>query len=98
MSQAWSGRKVAEARAYIGARLPMLCQDGCGEMVKPGQRFVVAHIVPRWERPDLTFEPSNWSASHKACSDASGKKHADAAIKAKALIEAGSSLTEGPES
>jgi hypothetical protein len=55
MTQAWSGRKVAEARAYIAQRLPLPCQDGCGKDVEPGDKFVVAHIQSRWSRPDLVW-------------------------------------------
>ena len=64
---------MAAARAYIAARLPLPCTI-CGKTVKPGDAFTVAHIVERWKRPDLTWTPSNWSADHKKCSDASGQR------------------------
>jgi hypothetical protein len=87
----WTGGNVRKARAYVRARLPLPCQDGCGKPVLPGQDFVVGHIEARWKRPDLILTPSNWSASHAACSDRSGQAH----VIAKARAEGASGRVSG---
>lgn len=72
----------------MAATLPQPCGQ-CGKTVKPGDEFVIGHIIPRWQRPDLTWVPSNWRVEHRACSDATGKRHADQSLKTKALESVG---------
>lgn len=87
----WTGNAVHRARTYIGARLPLTCTQ-CHQAVNPGDDYAVAHLVPRWQRPDLALVPSNWGADHRRCSDASGQ----AQVIAKARHEAVSSGGPGP--
>lgn len=90
----WSGRRVTEARAWMRDRIeradaagtPLACGE-CGEAVRTGQRFAVGHIKPRWQHPELTWEPSNWRAEHKRCSDSTGQQHVIA--KARASVFSG---------
>lgn len=80
---AWSGRKVQEARALVSRYLPTACGK-CGHQVTAKDRWVVGHKKDRITHPHLTWEPSNWQAEHRACSDASGQ----AAVIAKAKKDA----------
>lgn len=50
---------------------------------------MVGHIKDRALYPELTWEPSNWRAEHKACSDKSGQSVALAKAKLEALVAAG---------
>lgn len=69
----WNGRKVTKARAYIASTLPQPCGQ-CGRDVMPGEEFVVGHVISRRSRPDLAFDPSNWRAEHRRCSDGTGQQ------------------------
>lgn len=71
-SEVWAGHNVKRARAYIAAQLPIPCPE-CGHLVDGHTPWVVAHLAPRWQRPDLVNEPSNWTASHRTCSDRTGR-------------------------
>lgn len=92
----WRGRRVTEARAWMARQIeaaaaggtPLLCGH-CSTEVLPGQPFAVGHTIARHERPDLTWEPSNWRAEHKRCSDASGQRE----VIAKARREATTSTS-----
>jgi len=70
---AWAGRRVHAARAALAFRTtwPTPCGQ-CDELVTVGDRWVVGHIVPRWQRPDLTWAPNNHRVEHGTCSDKSG--------------------------
>lgn len=87
---AWSGRNVERARAYVAANLmPGICAH-CQQPVTPDQAWIVGHTIPRWERPDLTLDPSNWRPEHKPCSDASGPaEQARIRAAARAAVDAG---------
>lgn len=50
---------------------------------------MVGHIKDRWRYPELTWEPSNWRAEHRVCSDSSGQAAALAKAKLEALVAAG---------
>src|SRR3954466_13127453 len=70
----WSGAQVTRARDYIRARLPLRCiAPDCGQVVDGAEAWVVAHVEPRWKRPDLIDEPGNWSVMHRVCSDRTGR-------------------------
>ncbi|KHL18534.1 phage terminase large subunit-like protein [Mumia flava] len=85
----WSGRKVAEARAYVArTALPGPC-GRCGKPLTAKDRWVVGHIEPRWKRPDLEWTPSNWQVECRPCSDASAQAEVIAKAKHEALVEAG---------
>ncbi|MEV6287407.1 HNH endonuclease [Kribbella sp. NPDC051770] len=36
--------------------------------------MVVGHIKPRWQHPELTWEPTNWQVECKDCSNKSGQR------------------------
>lgn len=89
----WSGRKVGQARAIVAGWLPMQC-GRCPRVVDGTEAWVVGHKVARWERPDLMWDPANWQAEHRTCSDASGQ----AAVIEKARAEgARAALADFPQ-
>lgn len=79
----WAGKRVTAAHEMVATWLPAPCGQ-CGEPVT-GEPFVTGHRVPRWERPDLTWVPSNWQPEHKACSDRSAQGEVIAKAKAQVL-------------
>lgn len=81
---AWSGRRVTEARAIVATWLPIPCPR-CPRPVDGSLPWVVGHKIPRWQRPDLMWDPTNWQAEHKACSDATGQAEVIAKAKHEAL-------------
>lgn len=90
----WSGRRVTEARRLVGRTLPCACGK-CGliierknEAPEKDQTWVVGHKQDRWSHPHRMWDPSNWQAEHRGCSDASGQ----AAVIAKARAEGAASV------
>lgn len=73
----WNGRKVGRNRAILADRTqwPTPCAKGCGRMLRreAPKSWVLGHIKPRWERPDLEDVPTNWQVECRPCSDASGE-------------------------
>ena len=65
----WSGRKVTEARRALADRTewPTTCAR-CPTALNRGDAWNLGHRVPRWERPDLTWQPSNWQVECRPCS------------------------------
>lgn len=70
----WSGRAVQKARAYVATHhLPGPC-GRCQAPIDPlRDRWVVGHIKSRAAYPELTWDPKNWRAECRACSDRSAQ-------------------------
>lgn len=91
----WTGTVVVKARAHIRTQLPLPCPE-CGEPVDGHEPWVVAHLKPRWSHPELTREPTNWTASHRVCSDRTGRTEQLAAERARAAGRASNPIGRGP--
>lgn len=85
----WSGRRVTEARTMLANRTawPTTCAR-CPRVLDRDDPWALGHIVPRWQRPDLTWEPTNWQVECRPCSDASGQAEALAKARAEGAREA----------
>jgi len=69
----WTGRAVANVRAYMATKLPATC-GRCLKPVTADQPWVVGHIKSRTAYPELTWDPANWQHEHKRCSDQSARQ------------------------
>jgi hypothetical protein len=67
--------------------LPQPC-GVCGRPVRPGDRWVVGHTIPRWERPDLTWVASNLRHEHESCSASTGTREVQRKAYARGLAAA----------
>lgn len=73
-TRAWSGRGVAQARAFMAMNTKWPCVCGqCGKRVDKSKPWAVGHIKPRATHPELTWDPSNWQIEHRKCSNKSGQ-------------------------
>ncbi|KAA1424320.1 hypothetical protein [Nocardioides antri] len=41
--------------------------------MNPGDKWVVGHKIPQWERPDLIWVSANWQHEHASCSASTGQ-------------------------
>lgn len=57
--QTWGGSRVTKARAWVIARDHGICAI-CDH---PGANSL-EHIIPRAVAPELTWDPTNWAATH----------------------------------
>lgn len=55
----WNGRRVTKAIAWVVAR----DHGRCAYCLHPGANSL-DHIIPAAERPDLEWDPHNWTAVH----------------------------------
>lgn len=86
--QPWGGRRAQTVTAEFRAECEAadarcwLCQqpiDYVAERPAP-DAFELDHFYPRSEFPELTWEPSNFRASHASCNQARGKRDHPAAL------------------
>jgi hypothetical protein len=67
----WGGRRSQELRRHFATTLPQPC-GLCGEVVHPGDEWVLGHIKSRMAYPELTFQLDNLRAEHRSCSNRTG--------------------------
>lgn len=70
----WGGRRVTRLRKQLEQLLPVTCAR-CGQLVLPGQRWDVGHVIGRDIAPELTWDPSQWRIEHAYCNRSQGAKY-----------------------